>query len=371
MIMAAGVGSRLDPLTQTVPKPMIPVANTPILELILTHLKKHGIKDVVANTHYLADSIHKKFENNNLGVNFSYVYEPELSGTAGGVKKCEWFFEPGETFVVVSGDALTDVNLDEIIKKHKSTGAMATMALKEIPIAEVSHFGVVVVDEQGKVIGFQEKPSVSEAKSNLVNTGIYVFQTDIFKYIPENTFYDFAKNVFPAMMKNNELLYTHTIKDYWCDIGTLNQYRLSSFDFLTNKINIDPPYKENELGWFSDSCQISPKCAFGGKVVIGDNTIIEDNVKFYGNSIIGNNCIIKEGVHLRNAIIWNGVTIEEGARLDGCIVACNATVGKESILTPGSIVPGDCTISENAKIHEELKLQAGENFSSEILETNR
>ena len=370
MIMAAGVGTRLDPLTQTVPKPMIPVVNTPIIELILTHLKKFGIKDVVANTHYLADFIHKKLEHNNLDVNFNYVYEPELSGTAGGVKKCEWFFEPGETFIVISGDALTDVNLDDLIKKHKSSGAIATMALKEIPISDVSHFGVVVVDNDKRVIGFQEKPSVSEAKSNLVNTGIYVFETDVFKYIPENTFYDFAKNVFPAMMANNEPLYAHVIKEYWNDIGTINQYRLSSYDVFSSKISVNPPYKEHDLGWFSDSCKISSKCTFGGKVVIGDNTIVGDNVKFHGNSIIGNNCIIKDDVHIRNSIIWDNVMIEEGARLDGCIVACNAVIGQKSILMPGSVVPDGCVISEKTKLSEEMKLQAGDEIASKAVETN-
>jgi mannose-1-phosphate guanylyltransferase/mannose-1-phosphate guanylyltransferase/phosphomannomutase len=354
--MAAGAGTRLDPLTKTVPKPMIPVANIPIIELILNHLKNYGIKDVVANTHYLANFIHERFENNNLGINFNYVYEPKLSGTAGGVKKCEWFFDPGETFIVVSGDALTDINIDDLIERHKSSGAFATMALKEIPISEVSHFGVVVVDDKERIIGFQEKPEVAEAKSNLVNTGIYVFERDIFNYIPENTFYDFAKNVFPHLMVDKKLLCGHVVKKYWSDIGTLNQYRMSSFDILESKVDIKLPYKVTSDGWFSDSCKISSDCSFNGnKSIIGDNTIIKDKVEFFGNSIIGSNCIIEEGAHIKNSIIWDNVTVKEGARLDGCIVANNATIGKNTLVFPGCVIPDNYNIPENMKFKKITK----------------
>ena len=309
------------------------------MELILKHLKKFGIREVVANTHYLAEKIQDKFKNNNLGIDFNFVHEMELSGTAGGVKKCQWFFEPGETFVIVSGDALTDVNLSNLIKKHLSTGAIATMALKKVPLSEVSHFGVVVVDESGKVTEFQEKPSPDKAKSNYVNTGIYVFNYEIFKYIPDNTFYDFAKNVFPAIMESDESLYAHVIDEYWSDIGTINQYRLSSYDIVTSKISIDPPYKKTETGFHADSAKISSKAVLSGTSVVGENTVIEDQVRLFGNCIIGNNCVIKEGTHIRNAIIWDGVVVEPGAKLDGCIIAENVIIGQKSIITPGSVVP--------------------------------
>jgi len=292
----------------------------------------------------------------------------ELSGTAGGVKKCEWFFEPGETFLVISGDALTDVNIDNLVEKHKSSGAIATMALKEIPLAEVSHFGVVVVDDQGKVIGFQEKPSIEEAKSTLVNTGIYIFETDIFKYIPKDTFFDFAKNVFPALMKDNQPLYAHTISEYWNDIGTISQYRLSSYDILSSKITIDPPYEKNHIGWCSDNCEISSNATFDGKVVIGENTVIQDKVKFHGSCIIGDNCIIKEGAHIRNAIIWDNVIIKEGAKLDGCIVASNAVIGKKSVITPSCVVPDSCIIYDHEELDEEVKLRSGDEYSSKMVE---
>lgn len=364
MIMSAGVGSRLDPLTQTVPKPLIPIANKPIMELILNHLKDFGVKEVIANTHYLAEKIHKQFENNDLGIGFSSLYEEKLSGTAGGVKKCESFFTKGETFIVMSGDSLTDVDLESLVKKHKEIGAIATMALREVPMQEVNQFGVVVVEEDGKILGFQEKPSIHEAKSNLVNTGIYVFETKIFDYIPANEFYDFAKNVFPALMANNELLYGHKIDGYWNDIGTLNQYRLSSYDLFNDSISINPDYDQFKHGWKSESAVISKEAVFKGKVVIGLNSSVAAKVKFYGNSIIGNNCIIEEGVELKNAIIWDNVIVKKNARLDGCIVASNAEIGENSIILPGCVIAENCKIHSNQKLNHETKLNPNEAFGT-------
>jgi NDP-sugar pyrophosphorylase family protein len=366
MIMAAGVGSRLDPLTQTTPKPLIPLANKPIMELILNHLKAFGVNEVIANTHYLADKIHKQFENNELGIDFSYLYEEELSGTAGGVKKCESFFTKGQTFIVMSGDSLTDVDLESLVQKHKQSGAIATMALREVPMQEVNQFGVVVTDDDGKILGFQEKPSVHEAKSNLVNTGIYVFETKIFDYIPANQFYDFAKNVFPALMSNNELLYGYKINSYWNDIGTLNQYRLSSYDLFTDHISINPDYDEFIHGWKSETAVVSNEAVFKGKVVLGINSSAAAKVKFYGNSIIGNNCIIEEGAEIKNAIIWDNVIVRKYAKLDGCIVANNVEIGENSILLPGCVVADNCKIYANQKLNHDVKLNPSESFGTVV-----
>lgn len=368
MIMAAGVGTRLDPLTQKVPKPLIPVANRPIMDLILRHIKEFGITEVIANTHYLGDLIHDYFDQaTDLGIELNYMYEDKLSGTAGGVKKCEWFFEPGETFVVVSGDALTDVNLDELIKKHKSSGAIATMALKRIPLSEISHFGVVVIDDDSRIIEFQEKPSISEAKSNFVNTGIYIFETEIFKYIPENQFYDFAKNVFPAVMSSDHFLSAYVIDEYWSDIGTIGQYRMSMCDVLNGKIHTNTEYKHISGGWYSEDSIISSNAVNNGKVVVGQGSVIEGNTSFFGYSSIGSNCIIKEGAQVRNSIIWDNVIIENDVKLDGCIIASNSKIGKKSVLMPGCIIPDGCVIGSDQKLSDDFKVQAGVNCSSEAL----
>lgn len=353
MIMAAGAGTRLNPLTAKIPKPMVPVANTPILEMILRHLQKYGINDVIANTHYCAEAIHEAFGGkNHLGINFKYVHEKALSGTAGGMKVTESFFEKGETFIVVSGDALTNVDIEYLYKKHKESCALASMALREVPWEEVEHFGVVITDENSNIVDFQEKPKQSEAKSNLVNTGIYVFETKIFDYIPENTFYDFAKNVFPAIMKNKEVFCGFKINDHWNDIGTLGQYKSSSFELLSGEVDFELPHKDSPKGWFAETAKIG-NVKIESKIIVGEGSVVEDNVTFEGYNIIGNNCIIKSGSRIKDTIIWDEVVIEETVKLDGCIIASNVTVKAGVELDKDAIVPHDLIITKPEDLYKE------------------
>ncbi|NLW25283.1 MAG: nucleotidyltransferase family protein, partial [Clostridia bacterium] len=228
MIMAAGVGSRLMPLTKTVPKPMVPIVNVPVMEYCVKLLKKHGIYNIIANTHYLPSKITDYFQDGKkFGVNMTYSYERELLGTAGGVKNNSWFLD--ETFCIVSGDALTNIDLTEMYKFHKEKNALATLALK--PVEDVTQYGVVVTDEEQCIKAFQEKPKKEEALSNLVNTGIYIFEPEIFSYIPEG-FYDFGKQLFPKLVEMEERIFGFFTDDYWCDVGSLNVYKQANWDVL-------------------------------------------------------------------------------------------------------------------------------------------
>lgn len=308
MIMAAGVGSRLDPLTKNVPKPLIPIANKPLMDFIMEKLENSGIKEVIANTYCLADQIQKRYtENNPTNIKFHYIQEETLSGTAGGVKKCEFFFKDEENFLVLSGDGLTDINLKELFDAHESSGAVVTMALTYVPHNKTCNFGVVVVDGDGFVSEFQEKPPVEEAKSNLINTGIYVFRSDIFKLIPADTFYDFAKNVFPRMLEKNIPINTYVIDGYWSDIGTIAQYRQSTVDILNSHVNIGVSVDDEHI--------------------IGDGSTLGDDVKLLGGNVIGRGCKIGNNVTLNNCIIWNDVVIEDDVHLKNVIVM-NGVVNK-------------------------------------------
>lgn len=350
MIMAAGVGSRLDPLTQSTPKPLIPIANQPLMDLILNHLSSFGIKNVVANTHCLAGNIHERYaDSNHTDISCNFVYEDKLSGTAGGMKKCEWFFEQGETFVVMSGDGLTGVNLEKMYESHKKSGAIVTMGLTEVPTEEVCHFGVVVTDKNNRVLEFQEKPAVENAKSNLVNTGIYMFETEIFKFIPADTFYDFAKNVFPELLANNLKMNTYALKEYWSDIGTLDQYKLSSADILKGKAVVNVPYPQTSYGWASSTSQISQGAVIKGKTIFGESTVVESKATFEGFSVIGNNCLIREGARLKNCILWDNVVIENNADLEDCIIANNTVIDKNLKVKNGSVIKAGAVISTNSE----------------------
>ena len=309
MIMSAGIGSRLEPLTCSVPKPLVPIANRPIMDILFENLASSGIHDVICNTYYLADKIIDRYKNNSLGINFNYIKEDALSGTAGGVKKCQFFFEKGESFLVLSADGLTNADIQKGIEIHKNSKAIATIGIKQIPISEVSHFGVVVTDKNGFITEFQEKPSVKEAKSNFINTGIYIFDYEIFNYIPENTFYDFAKNVFPKLLEK-QAINTFEITEYWSDIGTLDQYKQSLKDLFDGKCHfLHSPIIKKENGYY-----------------VSDNANISASSKIKGCCSIGKNSIIGANTTLENCIIWDNVEIGENLHLKDCIIASNCKI---------------------------------------------
>ena len=310
MIMAAGVGSRLEPLTKSVPKPLVPIANKPVMDILFENLSEIGIKDVICNTYYLAEQITSRYKNNDLGINFNYVKEETLSGTAGGVKKCQYFFDKDSSFVVLSADGLSNADLKHGIEVHKKSGAIATIGIKQIPMEEVQHFGGVVTDEKGFITEFQEKPAIEDAKSNYINTGIYIFDYKVFDYIPENTFYDFAKNVFPKLLTEHAIN-TFEVKEYWSDIGTIAQYIQSMHDLFDEKCYFKhaPIVKQNT-----------------GAYIAENTSKIDASVKFKGNSTIGKNCIIGKNCEIENCIIWDNVEIADGVKLSECVIASNCVI---------------------------------------------
>lgn len=314
MVMAAGMGSRLEPITLMIPKPLIPVMNRPLMDIILTQLHSIGVEEVISNTYYLANQIIDRYKNNNLGVKFNYVKETELSGTAGGVKKCQFFFDKDEDFIVMSGDILTTADIKKGIEIHKKSGAVATIGVKEIPHEYVSHFGVVVTDDNGYITEFQEKPAIDEAKSNLINTGIYIFSYKIFDYIPEKEFCDFAKNVFPKLLKEHEIN-TFAVEGYWNDIGTIEQYKQSMQDVFNGVCKIEhDKIIETNLGNY-----------------ISGTSKIPATVRFVGNSVVGNNCKLGEYIKLKNCILLDNAEVKTGSELVDCVVIPSVNKSKTII----------------------------------------
>ena len=308
MVMSAGMGSRLEPLTLQVPKPLVTVANRAIMDILFENLMSIGIKDVICNTYYLADQIINRYESNNIGLNFNYIKEDTLSGTAGGLKKCQFFFKEGEDFVVLSADGLSNADILQGIEIHKKSGAIATIGVKRVKPEEVSHFGVVVTDEDGFIVEFQEKPPITEAKSDCINTGIYIFNYKIFDYIPENTFYDFAKNVFPKLLLERQIN-TFVINDYWSDVGTLAQYKLSAWDVFDGNCH----FTHDEI----------IKTAKGEYI---SGSVIPDDTELSGRSVIGKNCDIGKNVIIENSILWDNIKIADNVKIKNCIIASDEIV---------------------------------------------
>lgn len=316
MVMAAGVGSRLDPLTQKIPKPLVPVLNKPVMDILLQKLKNFGVEKVIANTHYLGEQIQNRYsENSPVDIEFSFIHETELSGTAGGVKKCESFFDDVEDFIVVSADGLHDADIEKVVRSHFESGCIATMAIVGVEHEEVCKYGVVVPSKNHTVLEFQEKPSLDEAKSNFINTGIYVFNKRIFDFIPEGQKYDFARDVFPSLLEAGEKINTYRIYSYWSDIGTIDQYIQSNKDALNRKVMTPEP-------------NIMRK--YEAVYSVGHNCKIDKSIKFVNNVIIGNNCKIGKNVTLDDVILWDNTVVEDNVELKR-VVSANNNVFKSSI----------------------------------------
>jgi NDP-sugar pyrophosphorylase family protein len=357
MIMAAGVGSRLEPLTCNIPKPMVPIVNRPAMEHIINLLVKHKIYQVAANLWYLPDKTQSYFGNGSkFGVELRYSPEKDLMGTAGGVKKLESFLD--ETFVVISGDALTDMDLEVLINRHHQTGAIATIALKEV--TDPRQFGVVVINEEGRIKAFQEKPEPAKALSMLANTGVYVFEPEIFKYIPADTIYDFGKELFPKLVEIEAAFYGYKMKGYWCDIGTLNQYRLANYDVLKGLVKIDIPgiWHPNAV-YVGEQTIVAPTARFGPKVVVGSNCHIGYGVEIFGETVIGDNCVIEEGASIFGSIVWHNTRIGRDTRLVECVVGSECYLMDGSMIGAGGILSDDCVVEPGRVIEANSKFWPG------------
>jgi mannose-1-phosphate guanylyltransferase len=313
MVLAAGLGTRLRPLTYEITKPMVPVLDRPVMEHIVDLLESHGIDQVIANLHYFPETISDYF-----GDRISYRVEPELLGTAGGVRACAEFFGD-EPFLVISGDALTDIDLDALERRHLDSGGVATLAVKQVE--DPSEFGVVLHDREGRITGFQEKPAAEEALSDLANCGMYVFDPKIFDYFPATPFVDWATDVFPVLLENDVPFHIHNVSEYWNDVGSLSELQQGTFDAL-----------RGELRLTLDGEELRP-----GVIVAGD-TALPDDAEIEAPAWIGRDVQIGAGVRLMGpTVIGDGVKIGDGAQLRGSIVFPGTKIAPESILI-GAIV---------------------------------
>lgn len=341
MILAAGVGSRLDPLTRNVPKPMVPVVNQPVMEHIVKLLVRHGFTDIVANTHYLADQIEGYFnDGNSLGANMIFNREAELLGTAGGLKRVSEnfdFFDLNETFVVVGGDDLTNIDLSAMLRFHHSKKSLATIGLATV--SDPSQFGVVVLEEGGRISRFVEKPAPGTAPSNLVNTGVYLFEPQILDFIPSGKFHDFGKEVFPFLLQQKEAFYGYSTGDYWRDVGNLSEYRESHDDFFEGQtaFELNVSQQSPDL-WIGPDCDIHPSaqiktpCVIGPRCVVGANAIVEER------SVLGEGCVVGEGAHISHSILWARSVVEPETHLYRCIVGFDCHVRSNAAIFDGTVV---------------------------------
>ena len=317
MVLAAGLGTRLRPLTYEITKPMVPVLDRPVMAHILDLLERHGFEEVIANLHYFPDSIRAYFGE---GGPLSYRYEEELLGTAGGVRACAEFFGE-EPFLVISGDALTDIDLTALAARHREAGGIATLAVKQV--SDTREYGVVLHDRAGRVTGFQEKPQPDEALSDLGNCGIYVFDPAIFDYFPERPFADWAQDVFPALLEHDAPFHIHEIRDYWNDVGSLAELRQGTFDALRGELRLQLPGREIApgvtLAGEDGGSPLPDDAEVEGPVWIGRDVQIGAGVRLTGPLVLGDGANVGAGAQLRESILFPGTEVAPGAIVIGAI----------------------------------------------------
>lgn len=355
LIMAAGYGTRLEPLTLAVPKPMVPIVNLPTMRHNIELLKKHGFDQITANIHYHPEQIENYFgDGDAFGVSLNYSYEEKLLGTAGGVKKMAWIAKIDETFVVLSSDALTSINLTKLVEFHKEKKALATIALSQV--SDVSEFGVAIQDETGKIIGFQEKPKPADALSDLANTGIYVFEPEILRLIPDG-FHDFGRELFPRLVAEKAAIYGYKMLEYWNDVGGLEKYIQSNYDALKGALQIRIPGKKlSSSSWVGEREQIDPSARFEGTVIIGDRCQVGRDV-YIKDAVIGDKCVIGDGAAITGSVIWSDVTICAEARVENSVVGSFCHLGEKAVVSDGSIIANRCIIRPSSIVSRSSRLQ--------------
>lgn len=351
MILAAGVGSRLDPLTTQIPKPLTPILGKPVMEHIVQLCVDHGFNNLVANTHVLADAISGYFKDVSKRHNteLNLVYEKSLSGVAGGIRSCKRYLTD-DVILVIMGDALTDVDLSYLYEMHVKNNFQVTMGLKQVD--DPSQFGIVVTDKNNKVVSFQEKPKPEQAKSNLANTAIYFFNQNILTEIPDPISapqYDVAKDLFPKLMSKGIAMQAIDIKAYWADIGTLHQYHKSIKDVLEGKVKIKIDGSKIKFGFQERGVLIDPSANITGKAYLGENVKIGPNVILNGAVYIEKNCIIDSECYIDNSIIWANSQIGKGVKIINSILGNNCKVKDGTEIISNSVWAPETCIQRDSR----------------------
>ncbi len=354
VIMAGGFGRRLRPLTSRLPKPMVPILNRPIMHHVVNLLKKAGIDNAVSLLYYQPEYIRDYFgDGSRFDFRMDYCMAKSDLGTAGSVRNAKDMI--ADRMLVMSGDVLTDFELKEAIRFHKERGALATIVLTRVqyPLA----FGIVIVDENGRVVRFLEKPRWGEVFSDTINTGIYILEPDIFDYIPEGREFDFSKDLYPLLLKEELPLFGYIAKGYWRDVGNLIHYRMANLDALRDLVDIEIPgatHKQKDAVVFSES-PVPDEVEFAGTVVLGKDVELGRGVNL-SECVIGDGVVLGAGSNISGAVIWNNSTIGENCSISGAIVADSVCIGSNTVIHENAVVSEGCNIGSRVSILPSVKI---------------
>lgn len=357
VVMAGGFGTRIQPLTNSRPKPMLPIMNRPMMEHTMMMLKELGITEFIVLLYFKPEIIKEYFKDgSDFGIKITYVVPDDDYGTAGAVKLAQEYIG-NDNFIIISGDLVTDFDFQKIFDYHKEKKSKLTITLT--PVDNPLEFGVVIANEEGKIEKFLEKPSWGEVFSDTINTGIYVIEPEILEYIPKNENFDFAKDLFPLLMRKGIDLMAGYAEGYWRDVGNPESYRDVHDDILTGKVKINISGQKSEfpdaLLYSEEAYKLDKSIELTGTVVLGKNVSIENGTKL-NNVVIGDNVTIGRESKIRNSVIWESVKIERNVMLDGCVICNNNEIGKNVTAKAGMILAEGCAIGQLVKVEKDVTI---------------
>jgi mannose-1-phosphate guanylyltransferase/phosphomannomutase len=354
VIMAGGEGTRLRPLTSNQPKPMLPMANRPMMEHVIRLLRQHGFTDIVVTVAFMANAIRAYFgDGSELGVRMVYATEESPLGTAGSVLNAR--DELDERFLVISGDVLTDFDLSAIVAFHEAKGALATIALQSVenPV----EFGIVITDANGAVERFLEKPTWGQVFSDTINTGIYVLEPEIFEFIPEHQVVDFSGDVFPAALEGGRPIFGFVADGYWEDVGTTEAYLKAHRDIMDERVSVEIDGFELRPGvWLGKGSTIDPSAKVSGPAIIGDNCSVGPSVVLGPYTTLGANVRIADGAELEHATVNDNCYLGAGVRVEGAIVGRSCDLRRGARCEPGSVLGESCLIGVHAEVRAGVRV---------------
>ncbi len=361
--MAGGEGTRLRPMTVSMPKPLLPIVNKPIMEHVLRLLARHGFSDTVVTVQFLASLVRNYFgDGEDLGMSLQYVTEQTPLGTAGSVKNAEALLRD-DTFLVISGDALTDFDLTDLVKFHQDKGALVTVCLTRVP--DPLEFGITIVDDENRVQRFLEKPTWGQVFSDTVNTGIYVMEPEVFDHVQAGESVDWSADVFPTLLDLGLPVYGYIAEGYWEDVGTQESYMRAQADVLTGQVDVDLDAFEVSNGvWVAEGADVHPDAVLRGPLFIGDYAKVEAGAELREFTVIGSNVIVKTGAFLHRAVVHDNVFVGPQTNLRACVIGKNTDVMRAARIEEGAVVGDECVIEEEAIVSTGVRIYPYKNVEA-------
>ncbi|GAA2274910.1 mannose-1-phosphate guanyltransferase [Nonomuraea roseoviolacea subsp. roseoviolacea] len=355
VVMAGGEGTRLRPMTANQPKPLLPVVNRPIMEHVLRLLKRHGVTETVVTLQFLAALVRNYFgDGDELGMSLQYATEDVPLGTAGSVKNAADRLRE-DRFLVISGDALTDIDLSDMVRFHRENGALITIGLKRVP--NPLEFGIVIIDEAGRVQRFLEKPTWGQVFSDTVNTGVYVMEPEVLDHVASGEPVDWSSDVFPRLLESGAPIFGYVADGYWEDVGTHESYLKAQADALSGKVRLDIGGFELSPGvWVAESASVDPDAVLKGPLLIGDYAKVEAGAELREYTVLGNNAVVREGAFLHRAVVHDNVYLGPGAHLRGCVVGKSTDIMAGARIEENAVIGDECVIEPEAYVSSGVKV---------------